>query len=348
MDNITGKDILLVCEHFYNYDVVIKNELLRLGAKNVYLHNVKWFPGSFREKITIKTIIYWIRNPFARSQWTEEFKASICDKHFDTFLCIPIPSFKKDFLNWLRDKNPNIKTILFLWDKQNDIKVHFHDYFSLFDKVFSFDRDDAERYRIEYYPDFYLSTPTVVYEKCKYDISFVGTCNSTTTKNRAFLIDKIQTICQNSGLTSFLYLRFVTSEYTSTDNKIKRLKMKLERFKNFTKFRKYFYGKTFYYESPITLEEVNKIYKNSRAILDISHPNRQGLTINAVTALALGKKLITTNYRIKNESFYDSANILIIDKKHPQIDSKFFMTQPKSIDMSSLRLDNWLKNIINY
>lgn len=35
-------------------------------------------------------------------------------------------------------------------------------------------------------------------------------------------------------------------------------------------------------------------------------------------------------------------------KKHPQIDSKFFMTQPKSIDMSSLRLDNWLKNIINY
>ncbi|MCH5311509.1 MAG: hypothetical protein J1E57_06100 [Prevotella sp.] len=30
-------------------------------------------------------------------------------------------------------------------------------------------------------------------------------------------------------------------------------------------------------------------------IIDLSHRKRQGMTINAITALAMGKKLITTN-----------------------------------------------------
>lgn len=41
-DNITGKNILLLCENFYDYDNVLKRELYNLGAKEVYLKRAKF------------------------------------------------------------------------------------------------------------------------------------------------------------------------------------------------------------------------------------------------------------------------------------------------------------------
>lgn len=42
-NNIKGKNILLLCENFYNYDLAIRDELYKLGAKNVFLKNAKFF-----------------------------------------------------------------------------------------------------------------------------------------------------------------------------------------------------------------------------------------------------------------------------------------------------------------
>lgn len=308
-DNITGKDILLICEHFYNYDIAVRDELLRLGAKSVYLHDIKWMSGSFRERITFIGLIRWLRNPRMRSAWTKELIRDIGERTFDTMLCIPLPTFTKDFMNWIRQRNPYIKTFLFLWDKQSDLDVHFSDYFPLFDKVVSFDRDDARKFGINYFPDFYLPTRPIEWDKCKYDISFVGTCNSRNTRNRAALMDKVQQFCNTNGLICRLYLRFygaVTQEPSADiGHRIRHFFTQYRsKHNSYSKFKMKYQGKPFYYEESIDLNTVNEIYRSSRVILDLNHRDRQGMTINAITALALGKKLITTNYRIKEESFY--------------------------------------------
>ena len=36
-NNVKGKNILLLCENFYDYDKVIKEELYKLGANFVFL-----------------------------------------------------------------------------------------------------------------------------------------------------------------------------------------------------------------------------------------------------------------------------------------------------------------------
>lgn len=48
-NNITGKNILLLCERFYGYDIAIRDELYKLGANHVFLKNARYFNGSFRE-----------------------------------------------------------------------------------------------------------------------------------------------------------------------------------------------------------------------------------------------------------------------------------------------------------
>ena len=90
-----------------------------------------------------------------------------------------------------------------------------------------------------------------------------------------------------------------------------------------------------------------KAKANTKAVIDISHHNRQGLTINAITALADGRTLITTNQRIKEESFYDPQMICVIDEKAPVIDAAFLRSPYRPVDISFLRMDHWLKHIVN-
>ena len=70
------------------------------------------------------------------------------------------------------------------------------------------------------------------------------------------------------------------------------------------------------------------------------------MTINCITALATGKKLITTNVRIKEEAFYNPNNIFIISEENPVLDIHFFESEVGKMDMTHLRMDNWLLHIL--
>ena len=155
VNNIKGKNVLLLCESFYGYDKAIKDELYKLGANTVFLKNVKYFSGSFREPKSFR-ILSFIRNPFERRFWTVAFQKEISSLHFDLFICIENACFVKSFMQFLHNKNPRIKTILFLWDTYETQQDGFKDYRFLFDKVYSFDRDDALQYGLDYFPDFYV------------------------------------------------------------------------------------------------------------------------------------------------------------------------------------------------
>ena len=102
----------------------------------------------------------------------------------------------------------------------------------------------------------------------------------------------------------------------------------------------------FLQEKKMPLSQVNLIQSSARVLLDINHAHRQGMTINCITALATGKKLITTNQRIKEESFYNPNNIYILDEEKPVLDMAFFDSEAEKMDLTHLRLDNWLLHIL--
>jgi hypothetical protein len=91
------------------------------------------------------------------------------------------------------------------------------------------------------------------------------------------------------------------------------------------------------------------LYNDSNVILDIHHPLQNGLTIRTFETLGAKKKIITTNEHIKKYKFYNSNNILIIDRKIPKIDINFFNQDFQDCELDlyyAMSLDGWLDTIL--
>ena len=343
-DNITGKTILLICDVHYGCDPLMKSTLLEMGAKEVVQKTLS-LKGNLRRPINLRNLLFVLKNPRESSKKTKELVAEIDGYTFDTVLCVENTYFSKWFFDYLRRKNPNVRIIMFLWDIVNKHHPRYKDFWPKFDKVYIFDRDEAKKYGFEYYPDFYIGEWKEP-EPCKYDIAFIGSMRHDTTMDRASTLYELQQFCKQNGLNPYFRLKYTEYEHKRV-NFMKRLYRKVSDDKYWTIVNKYLpYG--YLYNDTISLEEVNKIYDQSRALLDLGYPGRQGMTINCITALAKGKKLITTNKRIIEEPFYDPANIFVLDENNPQLDIEFFKTPTNPINMEYLRIDNWLRHILNH
>lgn len=342
-DNITGKSILLIGDPFYGYCAFIKEQLLLLGAKSVRFIEAPFYTGSFRDDINLSTVVSWLKDPKVRIHWTQQLLNELGDEVFDTLFVVQKMPFKKSFVDELRARNPQLRSILFLWDTFRTQQARYKDYLPKFDKVYTFDKDDATTYHLTYFPDFYIEEEAVPISQCKYDVAFVGTMDADDTSYRGKILAAISELCQQEGLNSFFYLRFYNYNQSGS------LKLRLKRFKyrNYMKKVERLQKYGFMHESALPLSDYNRIMANTKAVIDISHRHRQGLTINAITALANGRKLITTNQRIKDESFYDPQMICVIDEEAPVIDAAFLRSPYRPVDMSFLRMDHWLKHIVN-
>lgn len=344
-DNITNKNILFLCSRFFGYEEKITEMLYRLGARRVYYKECAFFEESFRDNVSFYTLKKFLKNPRYRDNWTTDFWKEISEIRFDTFFVLENLSFSKWFIRRLKSENPSLRSILFLWDKFSTQQPRYFDYLPLFDKVYTFDRDDARRCHISYFPDFYIESPHNETGDSKYDVTFIGTMHNGTTDFRGEVLKKIEQECNRKGLSSFLWLYH--SKYQEPRRRYIRW------FRNHIKpnaFKKAFdgcQGCDFLHNTPLPLEEYYKILNHSKAIIDINHRNRQGMTLNVIEALASGKKLITTNNRIMDEPFYDPNMILVINENNPIVDKSFLDAPSKIVDFSELRLDNWLKHVIN-
>lgn len=96
------------------------------------------------------------------------------------------------------------------------------------------------------------------------------------------------------------------------------------------------------------IDETNNIIARSECILDTDIDYQAGPTPRLIWALALGKKVVTTNKNIVKIPFYNNKNIFIIDRRNPIINPNFITS--KADDMSSVmekyRIDNWVKILL--
>lgn len=339
-DNIKGKTILLLSGDYHGMHNWIRDALLREGAKEVILKLIGRCKGSFRDTFSMLTPFRYLRNPHDRRNKTRQLIAEIDSYTFDVLLCINRMTYSKSFLDYLRNKNKEVKLFLFLWDTLKYSHPRYQDYFPKFDRVYSFDRDDAEKYGLRYYPDFYIDNGLSDVEP-RYDIAYFGNM-AWDTVNRMKILRYVQDFCDEQGLKHYLYLLEYRIKAPFIIKKAKEFRDR-KAFAEMEKCRPY----GFLHKEGVPYEQVDKIYQESRVLIDMNHPNRQGLTMNALTALGKGKKLITTNKRIKEEPFYDPDAIYILDDENPKLDIDFFKRPAKRVNVEHLRVDNWVKHILN-
>lgn len=345
VNKIFKKNILFICPFFHDYPQIIKNALLELGANEVYLEPLKLHGETRRESPSssvLLTIIKWLKNPLYRRNWTQKVINNIENKQVDILFCIGGYPYTKSLINILKNKNPYLASYLFLWDSLSF--YDYSEYVSLFDYAFSFDKDDCAKINeLEYLPDFYIKHNDL-HQKKIYDFTYIGTINNMNFEERYNCLRKISEQLNSNRWHCYLHAYIPQLKY-STKTYIQEIFNPLHR--RYRKFIGCISNSNFTSTKHLSIDDVIQIQSQSKCIIDISYGNRQGLTMHCIDAIANGIKLITTNEHIKHEPFYHPNNILIIDKENPIIDMEFLDKPVIPVDIKYLRLDNWLKYIIN-
>lgn len=238
------------------------------------------------------------------------------DEKFD-YLFIICPEFlTNEDLEFVRKKSK--KSIVYYWDSFDNIPRYVRT-IPYFDKHFSFEPKDVDKYNFNFLTNFYFKTENR--EITENDVFFIGSYDK-----------RFKKILEINKYLESLYKN--TKFYVHTKNK----KVVLEN--KSTKIN--FIDKT------ISILETEKMLKKSTIILDIQKEIQNGLTFRVFEALGHKKKLITTNKDIENYDFYNPNNIFVWENKTIEIPNSFFDSPYEDLDPETYEkysIENWIKTI---
>lgn len=323
MKEIENKKILFIGPRFYNYHLIIKENLELKGASVIFFEERIY--GFLHILFTIlgKKIYRII------SSWRYRH---LLYTNFDYLFIIRGESTPISFVQKFKINNPDAKCIMYQWDSLRN-----HNYSSLikyFDKIFTFDIEDSNKISsLQYQPLFYLND----IEKVRKEVNLIQDIDllvlSTYLPERYETILRLKSYCKKNSIKLYIYLYVPRARYYY-EKYIHRVKM----------------DEDIIYHSFLNKKEVLNLYSRSRAIVDISNINQTGLSMRVIECLACHRKLITTNRFICNQYFYNTKSVMILDPNNIQINKLFINDNHDDMakqGMVKLRIDNWLNTIFN-
>lgn len=216
--------------------------------------------------------------------------------------------------------------ITFLYDSLNrfpaEDKLHF------FDKIYSFDDTDIEKYGFERLTNYnYLPFLPKEKQNPQKDVLYLTSYDRKRLQQLNCLSEKFET----------MGLRFKIFVIGKRVWKHKIIKLFLKNSITFNQRR-------------ISLESIPGFYSDARVILDLMRENQYGLSFRVFEAMALEKKIITDNEKIKQYDFYNPTNILVLNKDFSNLNKDFFEKPyeklPEEI-YQKYTIDNWVKQVFN-
>lgn len=288
MKNMTEKKrVLFIGVGLYHYDSVLINQM----TKSYIVNYINMFPVKKEHKLKWTIMSHLNKNQMINemnSQIVLERLKKLGEKEFDYIFIIKGSRLYQCHFDYLKERYPRAKIILYLWDAWSLIenqKVLIDNV----DTIYTFDSEDSRKYGFKLRPLFYTYTNQEVQNK-RYDVSFIGTDHS----DRFDRLKLIKDLCQKNKLKYLFRLK------TTNGPMIKA------RF-GWTPYRRD--DLDIITNKSLKYDEVLAITRQSRCVIDFSHPAQCGLTMRTLEALALGCKLITTNQYIKeykdlNPSWY--------------------------------------------
>lgn len=277
-----------------------------------------------------------------RANWVELLKKAKYNKIYDILFVIDGKVLDEYLFNTLKKRNPQLKTVNYLYDTTRSI-YRFNVNFHFFDRVITFDIEDAQTYNLEFLP-----IPWFVHEAStcvKYKMFGLGTYIPSRYTLYKFVEDIANSLKQNS------YIKLYTGKVSLYP--IKYIFNLFSRSKPYLSPYKY-YSKLIVH-SFISQEEFSKIMSESEIVIDSIDSRQDGLTARCTWALGAEKKIITDNASIKRYDFYTPEQIFVVEdysektkKKLIQfIDTSYSMDAKTRELISRFRIDNWIKNILS-
>ncbi|RKF17826.1 lipopolysaccharide biosynthesis protein [Alginatibacterium sediminis] len=332
MKSLEDKNVLVLAPSFFGYEMSIKKALEQFGA-NVSLYNERP-KNSFFVKSCIRLRLSFVIRKHIYSYY-DSILNETKDTSFDYLFLVNPEAINKDIITSFKNQHPSITVLTYMWDsivnKKNSSKL-----IEISDSFYSFDSNDVIRdSRVKFLPLFYTQDYARISEVSNsrsIDVLFVGTIHS----DRYALVSEVKKQLLRKGRIVSIFL-FCPSRILYFGRKVFS---KNSQPKSYSEV-------SFKSASPDWLcEQIT----NSKAILDIEHPSQTGLTMRTIEMLGAKRKLITTNKNVLKYDFYNTNNILVIDRSNVNIEDDFFDTDYEPLDISiyeKYSLNNWISTIFS-
>ena len=216
-------------------------------------------------------------------------------------------------------RNKTKQYIAYLYDSTKRFSVeHLLD--GLFDKVFSFDKEDVNKYGFKHISN-YIYLPK---QEIKPQESF---------EHKVFIVisgdERLGTL---NAIAGQLDSQHITYKFiVRASRKPQGLNENID-----------------YSREEIWYDRLMKYLDESEVFLDLIRHGHNGLSFRVFEAMAFQKKLITTNASVKNYDFYNPNNIMVIDADNPVIDPAFFKTPYQPLNDSiynKYTIENWVETV---
>ena len=317
--------ICVISFDFWGYDAHIVETLKEKGieANHIKIGAVSY--ENFRERLTnLFSKVFLGKN--LKYQKRQKFVIEQLDKlgHQDQILVLNADTFDHSTLEYMK-KSTN-RFITFLYDNLDRFPVQ--DKLHFFDKIYSFDDKDIEKHGFERLTNYnYLPFLSQEKQNPSEDALYITSYDKKRIKQLDILSQK------------FEELRLKFDLYV-----IGKKSWKNQLMKPFSK------NKIVFTRKRINHENLPEFYKRTKVILDLMRENQYGLSFRVFEAMALEKKIITDNEKIKNYDFYNPNNILVLDKDFSNITKEFFETPYQSLPEGIYKkytLEKWVERVFN-
>lgn len=323
--NELKRKVLLICPDYMGYAGIIckgiKKHLdaevhlvtitgtgLKFKYRNSFHHMQNFFSKSFLGKNQKKD---FYNNAIAEKLET------IFDEHplFNDILILR-PDLIKEHLSYIKPHSKRL--IAYFWDSFERIPDG-KETISYFDKFFSFQAKDANEYNVSFRPFFY--PPDLAANKNiepEFDLGYVASYD-----DRVNILERIMSSLKPLDLKTSINITAVKNVRMGNRNE----------------------NNINWFSDILPPNETWRITTKSKVLLEIAQPKQEGLSFRPFDAIALKKKLITTNQSILDYDFFDPQNIFIWENENTVPSKDFFTTayRPPSPDIvKKYSLETWV------
>lgn len=311
---------ILVISGQYNYTTKVVDQKNADLTYSLYKYN-KYMKILERIWWLLKIPYFHIFFPFAQKDiWKY--------KYVILFEC----HYPVETVSYIRKNNPTCQIIYWIWNSIEKMKTGKK--YSLADeikklilmqtkykiKVYSFDRNDCEKYKIRYNNQICMNFNKMP-KSIKYDVYFCGI-----DKKRLEILRSLDSVfCNNNLIFKCELLLNKEKKYTRNDEK-------------------YLIYNEIDYETLLENELASK------CILDLIQEGQGGLTWRPLEAMFYKKKLITNYINIRDYDFYCKENIFILGIDHIDDISRFINSKYKDVPkkiIDQYEWNGWIKKIKN-
>lgn len=322
MIDLSGRRILFVGIGFYDYERCIVERLRARGATVVAFEEQPrvLLKGAFAG------FLARMRPLAARLRAAHERRLleAAADGRFDQVLVIKATGLSPALLQGLRERQPGTEFVLYQWDSMARLSG-IAERRSFFDRVLSFDRRDVEAdATLQFRPLFFRETADDNGDAPDLDVSFVGWLHS----DRLESVRAFQAASTTHGLRTKVYL------YTGL---LTWMLLALRGQASNVHFR------------PLSHRAAMALNRRSRCVLDLPHAAQSGLTMRAIEALGLDRKLITTGTDVVHYDFYRPGNVAVVHPRDLEFDPTFVRRPVEPVPESVRQrygLDRWIDDVV--